>query len=153
MRNKLLIGSGLVAIIIALLMTFFNPFQDDVEASQPFQNKVDVSATQEAFSFEGNWSAELENGKMLATVTANAIEIHWDLEDDTSALYWKGSFSVPAGVTESSKFTVTSAGEVSTMETSMLASQDSSKTFTYDGKTLNYKLKIMGVTKTIRLSK
>lgn len=151
MRNRLLIASGLVVIILAILLTIFNPFSDDVEASQPFQNKVDVSDSQETFNFDGTWTAPLDNGaKMVASIVDNTIEITWDTED-TKALYWKGTFNTPTNW--DTNFVVTSQGDRETMEASFMASQDSTKKFEWNGKTLNYTLRIMGVERTIRLSK
>ena len=153
MRNRIFIGSGVLVIILAILLTIFNPFSDDVEASQPFQNKVGVSDSQQAVSFDGTWSAPLDNGaKMTAVIVNNTIEVQWDTED-TKALYWKGTFNAPVGATWDTNFVVTSQGDTGTMETSLMASQDSTKKFTYNGKTLNYELRMMGVTRTVRLTK
>lgn len=153
MRNRVLIVSGVFVILFAILMTILNPFSDDVEASQPFQNKVGVSDVQEAFDFNGTWTASLDNdAKMTAVIVNNTIEIQWDTED-TKALYWKGTFNTPVGASWDTNFVVTSQGDTGTMETSLMASQDSTKKFTYNGKTLNYELRMMGVTRTVRLTK
>lgn len=128
---------GLALIAIALLLTFV------VNSSSPAEGKP--------VSLVGTWTGETDTAKMIATVTDSTIEIMWKTED-TTALYWKGSFNAPANFSGENTV-ITSDGDLAAMENSILASRHKTKTFTYDDGELSFELTVMGVTKTIKLSK
>lgn len=86
---------------------------------------------------------------MEAIVTANSIEINW-VKPDQKSLYWKGTFTAP---TKAGAYSWTSQGDTETMKTSIMASQDATKKFTYDGKQLTYEQSALGTTTTVRMSK
>jgi hypothetical protein len=109
-----------------------------------------VEITPSTSSLNGKWAASLESSTMLATVTDDGIEIQW-ANGDTSALYWKGTFPVPAN--HGAKFTVESEGDLHAMDESMLASEDLTKTFTYENNTINFSLTVIGVTTKVHLAR
>lgn len=106
--------------------------------------------TNGALSLNGKWTADLKSSTMIATITDDGIEIQW-ANEDTSALYWKGTFAVPRPAGD--KFTIISQADRSAMDGSMLASQDSSKTFVYENRTINFSLTAIGVTTKVHLSR
>ncbi|MDF7665392.1 hypothetical protein [Bifidobacterium sp. ESL0745] len=100
----------------------------------------------------GTWKQTNSSSKdelMEATITADSIEINW-VKPDRQSLYWKGTFTAP---TKAGTYSWTSNGDTETMKTSIMASQDATKKFTYDGKQLTYEQSALGTTSTIRMSK
>ncbi|WEV42503.1 hypothetical protein OZX57_03460 [Bifidobacterium sp. ESL0682] len=100
----------------------------------------------------GTWKQTNSSSKdemMEATVTVDSIEINW-VKPDQKSLYWKGTFTAP---TKAGAYSWTSQGDTETMKKSIMASQDATKKFTYDGKQLTYAQSALGTTSTIRMSK
>ncbi|WP_276888175.1 hypothetical protein [Faecalibaculum rodentium] len=87
-----------------------------------------------------------------AVIKGKDIEIYWVAkENKTKALYWKGD--APEEAKESGPLKWTSQGDREAMDSSLLASQDSTKEFTLDNGVLSYEASAMGVTKTVELKK
>lgn len=104
-------------------------------------------------SLDGTWtqsSSGIPGIKMTATISDNKISIGMNTGSDTGT-YWIGSFDTL--LTKSQSFTVTSTGDVSAMEGDLLASQDSSKVFTYKNGYLSFPFSIMGVNTTVHLQR
>ena len=102
----------------------------------------------------GSWkqtNSSSEDSAMEATITEDTIEINWVSSDSTS-LYWKGTYEAP---TEAGDWKWTSDGDRETMQSALLASQDSSKEFSYsaDDEELIFEASALGTTATIRMSK
>lgn len=85
---------------------------------------------------------------MIAHVSGGNIKIDW-ITGDTRALYWKGTF--PRRIKSGNK--TTSIGDVDLMSSALLASLDTKKTFTYIHEKLEFRMSILGITKTVRLSR
>lgn len=99
-------------------------------------------------NFEGNWqTAKDAPVAMTARIHDGVITIQWN-DDEMQGLYWVGTWPYLAG-----QDTLTSVGDTDTMSSALLASQDSTKEFTYKDGNISYKLTIVGVTTTITLSK
>jgi hypothetical protein len=104
-------------------------------------------------SFTGAWTAQVNESTFVATITDDGIEIQWNQGDDTSALYWKGTFPVPLNAHNGDLFDVTSVGDVDAMSKSLLASQHTTKVFTYKDGQLDFVLTVTGVNQTIHLER
>lgn len=103
-------------------------------------------------SFNGAWSANINDSKMHAIITGGTIEINW-VNNDVQALYWKGTFPTPLNAKVGDTFDILSTGDTDTMGTSLMASQDTTKMFTYKDHKLHFKLTVMGVQTTVHLEK
>ncbi|QEQ93540.1 hypothetical protein SEA_GIRLPOWER_41 [Streptomyces phage GirlPower] len=109
-------------------------------------------------SFVGDWYQT--NGKdtgvyMTAAVSSNdTIQIHLKTRD-SGGVYWMGSFQVSDKKTSDS-FKLESKADPDAqkwMASSIFGSQDKSKSFKYEDGDLSYEFTMVGVTKTIHLSK
>ncbi|MFT8705370.1 hypothetical protein [Bifidobacterium aquikefiricola] len=99
----------------------------------------------------GTWASKSDDASdttMQATVKDSTIEINWVTPDSTS-LYWTGSYEAPTEATDT--YSWTSQGDTETMSSALLASQDSTKDFTYENGELTFETSALGATKTIRL--
>jgi hypothetical protein len=94
-------------------------------------------------SFDGQWHAK----NFDATINGNSIEIQLKY-DDSSSLYWKGSFPQDTDVRE-----ITSVADKAALENSILGSQDSTKVFTIDGDNIVFEMSMLGTTRTVHLKK
>jgi len=99
----------------------------------------------------GTWT-EIDAGSstQTAVIGYSTITINW-VNDDTKALYWEGSYVAPTSALTT--YTWDSAADASKMQGALLASRDSSKTFSYDNGILSYDVTAMGVTKTVKLER
>jgi len=102
-------------------------------------------------SFDGTWSSKSPDVLMTATIKNETIVISWT-SGDTDALYWKGTFAVQKA-TGSYPLDVVSKGDTKSMETSLLASTATSKTFTIEKNQISYKVTMSGVTSKVRLKR
>jgi hypothetical protein len=117
-----------------------------------YVNSGDPTDT-EPVSFTGTtWVGNVNTSTFSATILENDIEILWKNEE-SSALYWKGTFPTPLNAHLGDMFTVTSVGNTEAMSNSLLGSQDETKVFTYENRTLNFQMTVMGVTTTVHLEK
>lgn len=91
----------------------------------------------------GAW--ESQDGDMTADVTDNSITIFW-ISDDSKSLYWKGTF-------DASKDVNVSKADTKALDASLLGSQSSEKTFSYEDDELTFSLSVMGTEKTVALKK
>lgn len=115
-------------------------------------SKQKASKPKKPYNLSGEWKQVNgdEDGWQQATVTDDTIEIYW-MSDDTKALYWSGTYEKPTKYTKVYKWTSTANKEKH--ESALLASQDDTKEFSYDGKYITYKASAMGVEKKIKLEK
>lgn len=102
--------------------------------------------------FDGTWSAQVNASTFVATIANDTIEIQWQ-NNDSSGLYWKGSFPRPLNASKGGSFDVLSIGDTAAMQESLLGSGDTTKTFTYENRTLNFQMTVLGVTQTVHLEK
>ncbi len=123
------------------------------EAKAPDAEQVEEAP--EPVSLNGEWkqnnSNDPENNWQAATITGNTIEVYWVGDaGDSKSLYWAGTVEVPA---EGESFTFDSVNDTAKTDSSMLASGDATKTFTYENDELSYEVTAMGTTMTVRLSR
>ena len=100
----------------------------------------------------GEWVAVADGGNAFAAAIADdTIVINWDMDSaDMKALYWKGTFRVPAGA-EKTKTVVSEAAPENA--TALLASSDAQKTFTVTKTAIQFEASAMGVTRTFTLKR
>jgi hypothetical protein len=100
----------------------------------------------------GEWvqtNSESEDSYQSAAITADAIEVSWVSDGgSTKALYWAGTYEAP---TEPGAFTWDSLNATEKTSGAMLASDDATKTFSYDNDVISYEVTALGVTKTVEL--
>lgn len=103
----------------------------------------------------GDWkqvNAASEDSYQVATIQGDTIEIYWVTESaDTKSLYWAGTFVAPETADE--PYTWESANDTEKTGSSLLASGDETKTFTYQDGQISYDVSAMGMTQTVRLEK
>lgn len=122
-------------------------------------DSADTSQTQETVAqppdLTGNWEQFNKNSETsyhTATIQGDTIEIYWVMTDtDTTALYWAGSFTPPTTAEE--PYTWDSVNDKEKTDTSLLASGDETKTFTYEDGQISYAASALGVTQTVTLEK
>lgn len=124
------------------------------ESSSSETEQVQEEEAPEPVSLEGSWKQNNSNSEdawQEATITGDTIEVHWVADGgDTKSLYWAGTVEVPA---EGDSFTFDSVNDTSKTESSIMASSDATKTFTYENDELSYEVTAMGTTMTVRLSR
>lgn len=103
----------------------------------------------------GQWkqtNSDSPDSYQTATISGNTIEVFWYTESDqTSALYWAGTFDAPTTVDE--PYIWNSVNDKEKTSTAMLASGDDTKTFTYESGKISYSVSALGVTTTVTLEK
>lgn len=93
-----------------------------------------------------------ETSYQMATISDGTIEIYWISNGgDTKSLYWSGTYVAPTEATDN--YSWDSVNDHSKTGSALLASNDDSKTITYDGKQLSYSASAMGSTTTVKLEK
>ena len=99
----------------------------------------------------GTWTSEKSGDSYQeAVITDNYIEINW-MSKDTKSLYWAGSYIAPeSAVTE---YSWTSENDTEKTGSTLLASGDDTKEFTYKDGVISYEASAMGTTKTMKLTK
>lgn len=108
------------------------------------------AASVPAADLTGTWASTSTDGPTFeATISDNLIEINI-VNDDTKALYWKGTFPLPEKVTEGT--VITSTADTEALASSIMGSQDQSKDFTHTGGKLKFDFGALGVTKTVEMS-
>lgn len=103
----------------------------------------------------GTWkqtNSNSEDSYQEATITGDTIEIYWVSDGgDTKSLYWAGSYEAPSEAVTS--YSWVSENDRSKTDTALLASQDDTKTFTYEDGVISYSASLLGTTATIKLEK
>ncbi|MGI9823927.1 hypothetical protein [Agromyces sp. Marseille-Q5079] len=125
------------------------------ESSEPAAASEEAEAPVEApADLIGEWvqtDSGAEDTYQSATITADTIEVYWVNEaESTTALYWAGTFEAP---TEAGAYSWDSLNDVEKTGTSILASGDPTKTFSYDDDAISYDVTALGVTKTVQLER
>lgn len=105
-------------------------------------------ASSEPQDVTGTWSYNKDSVGFEAQITGDQIEIILTL-DDTSGLYWKGTFESPL----TNGQLVKSTADTEALSASLYGSGSDVKEFTYTGGHLNFTFEIMGTTRTIELTK
>lgn len=109
----------------------------------------------EPLDLAGEWkqtNSKSADSYQAATITADRIEVNWISDADSmKAVYWVGTYVPPSDDTDS--YSWESQGDTAAMESSLMASQDATKTFTYQNGVLSYELTAMGVTMTVEMQR
>lgn len=132
-------------VILAVFMTVFMAScgKSTGTTDNPF------NAPNPAINWEGTWTQSDDSDAFTAVATINNGVINIKLNSPSgSALYWSGTWpALPTGDTQ----TITSVGDRDVLDSSILGSQDATKTFTYKKGVLSYQFTALGVTQTIHL--
>jgi len=103
----------------------------------------------------GEWkqtNSKSVDSYQAATISGNTIEIYWVSDNgDTKSLYWAGSFIAPTSADE--PFIWNSENDHNKTENAFLASNDDTKTMTYQDGELSYQASALGTTTTVKLEK
>lgn len=94
---------------------------------------------------EGQWSADENGTKFIATVVGNDIKIEMNSDDGVSALYWHGTFQTA----ESPGNTIVSTKTENHDE--IVISQSTTKNFTVGSDWIKFKFSAMGFSKDVEL--
>lgn len=137
---------------IILLSACSSPALDDAaaEAQAPAAvatKEVPVVAAK-AFSWDGTW---VTNPKAFSAVISGKLITISIVSTDSSSLYWQGTWDAAAKATDGTK--IVSNADVEALSSSLLGSQDKTKTFTYANDEITFSMSMMGTTKTIRIKR
>lgn len=112
-------------------------------------------AKKEPANLTGEWKQVNSNSEstwQAAEIKDDTITVYWVSDNgDTKSLYWAGTYVAPTTADE--PYSWDSAGDRSQMDSALLASQDETKTFTYENNQLSYLASAMGTTTTVRMEK
>lgn len=149
----------MMTLILTLLMCFsLAACGEDTE-----QPSADADAAQEEpvqeepaepTDLTGEWKQTNgdETSYQAGTIADGVIEIYWvNEEDDSKALYWAGTYVAPTDVAE--PYTWDSENDTEKTGSSIMASPDDTKTFTYEDGVLSYEASALGVTQTVKMEK
>lgn len=117
--------------------------------------RVMVTQKKEPPNLTGEWKQVNSNSEstwQAAEIKDGTITVYWVSDNgDTKSLYWAGTYVAPT--TPDEPYSWDSAGDRSKMDSALLASQDETKTFTYENNQLSYSASAMGSTTTVRMEK
>lgn len=136
---------------VALIMAIFTGCNSAKKSSVN-----DSNITQKQIpDLTGEWkqdNSESEDSYQTAIISGDTIEIYWISDNgDTKSLYWAGSFMTPTTTEE--PYSWTSENDHSKTEGALLASDDDTKTMTYQDGVLTYEVSVMGTTTKVKLKK
>lgn len=152
MKHRLLIPVALMAVLLAGCSS-----PADSNTTSSGNNTAEASQAPEAepLDLTGEWKQTNSNSAdtfQAATITADRIEVDWVNEAESStAIYWVGTFAPPTEAADS--YSWESQADAAALENAILASQDPTKTFTYENGVLSYELTAMGVTMTVEMER
>lgn len=124
------------------------PVSDKPSVTQSQETKTqepEVTATRE---LAGTWTFDDGNVKFTADIKSDSIQMLMKA-GDSEGLYWAGTFPSSADDGED----IVSKADVAALARSLFGSQDKTKTFKYEDGKLNFTFTMMGVSKTVALSK
>lgn len=103
----------------------------------------------------GEWkqvNSKSEDTWQAATITEDTIEVYWVTDGgETTMLYWAGTFSKPDSAAE--PYSWESENDHEKTDFSLMASEDDTKTFTYEKGQISYSVSAFGATTTVKLEK
>lgn len=132
----MLLGLGLVFALTGCASTSALPTPQPGQTVQP-----SLQAT-------GSWFYTEKGVSFSADVTSEMITVNLDLSG-SKGLYWMGNFSKP----QSTPVEIVSAANTNQLRASLYGSNATSKTFTFKDDHLSFQFEMMGVTKTVVLSR
>jgi hypothetical protein len=141
--------AALVTLVLALV--FLTACGQADKTAAPAVNAVPVKIV--PFSLNGTWHTDpSDTSSMVAEISDDTITINLvDKKADTTFLYWKGTWTTPTTSTNGTK--IVSDADVEALASSLLASQNPNKEFTYSNHELTFVWTMMGMTKNVHLKK
>lgn len=137
----------IIAIALTLACALFATIIYAVASMPPKAGSVaDTNAT-EVVVLDGAWKSTKDDPKFRSLIKNGTIEVYI-VADDTSSLYWKGSFPWNKG-----DETISSTADREALDGSLLGSNANTKVFLYDGDNIVFDFTIMGTTTTITMEK
>lgn len=139
----------LIAISIGLLFLVGCTNHPTQTTDVPYTNTgVNVPAPSPV-TLDGKWeqTSGMNGVVMTATIADGKIQIDMAMSN-VSGLYWAGTFDA-----NSASITIVSKADTNALADDMLASEATSKTFTYKDGDLSYQFSILGMTSTVHLSR
>lgn len=142
--------------VMAVCMTVAALFAGcgDGEKADATDQQATTQQTEAVPDLNGEWKQTNgdENNYQSATIANGTIEIYWvDEEDDSKSLYWAGTYVAPTDASD--PYTWDSENDHDKTDSSLLASGDDTKTFTYSDGVLSYEASALGTTKTIKMER
>lgn len=117
--------------------------------------EVADEAPPKAVDLDGDWTQTNSKSKdnyQAATIADDTIEVKWVADGgDTTSLFWAGSVETPG--TGEATFKWESTNDTSKTESSILASSEPTKTFTYDKGVISYEVSALGIPTIVKLEK
>lgn len=110
-------------------------------------------AEEAATDLTGTWRQTngSEDSYQEAAISGDTVEIYWVSNGgDTKSLYWAGTYEAP---TSAGAYSWDSVNNHEKTDSSLLASGDDTKTFTYEDGVLSYSASAMGTTTTVKMEK
>lgn len=141
----------LLSIALALVLTFTLAACDG-NSNAPSGN--DESNTLTVLDLIGGWkqkNSKSDTSHQIAMIDDGTIEVYWKADDNTTSLYWAGTYIEPAS--ETNEYSWDSVNDKSRTDTALLASGDDTKTFTHKDGIISYSVSAMGVTTTVELER
>ena len=137
----------ITAIALTLAAALFGTIIYAVASMPPKAGSYSDKNVTEVLVLDGAWTSTDAEPKFRSLIKNGTIEV-FIVAEDTTSLYWKGSFPWNKG-----DETITSTADVAALEDSLLGSTAKSKVFLYDGDNLVFDFTIMGTTTTITMEK
>lgn len=151
MKRKIL--AILLATLICMSMTACT--NSGANTSSGNGSNISTQSKAEIPNLVGEWkqvNSNSEDSFQTATVTGDVIEVYWvTTSTDTKSLYWAGSFTAPTTADE--PYSWDSKNDTEKTGSALLASTDSTKTFTYKDGQISYGVTALGTTQTVKLEK
>lgn len=113
-----------------------------------------TSPTPTVLDLTGGWkqtNSKSETNYQIAMIADGTIEVYWKSDDNTTSLYWAGTYVAPTS--ETNNYSWDSANDKSRTANALLASGDDTKTFTHKDGVISYSVSAMGVTTTVDLGR
>lgn len=139
MKNKIVA----IAIIISAVLITIGMMNGSLKGE---------SKPMHSISFDGTWKTSTAP-LFTATIKDRVVRITWEVDPSTTALYWQGTFPDPIARSTNNVLEIESIADVDSLDSSMLASTDTSKVFTYSDGVLSYNFSIAGISKIINLKR
>lgn len=155
MKKTAIITFCMVLLIILFTGCSSTPKSPENDDKTPANTTESKAPEKQIPDLTGEWkqvNSNSEESYQAATISGDTIEIYWISDNgDTKSLYWAGSFVAPTTANEPYKWD--SKNDHSKTENALLASNDDTKTMTYQNGVLSYEASSMGTTTTVKLKK
>lgn len=151
--KKLLSLALIGALALSLTACGGSSSKDNSSTKKETTSSVKKEEKKEPLDLTGTWQCDPVDGTYLkATISSNVIEVDWVFVDENkSAIYWVGSYDAPT--TDVSQYKWTSKNDHEQTGTSILASTDDTKEFSYNDGVISFNASMQGVTKEMKLTK